>query len=63
MNQSGCQVKSRAVVVGGADSHLGSHIISLCLVRPGYRHVQLENYEGTRLTPATIFLRINRQQL
>ena len=56
-------MKSRAVVVGGADSHLGSHIISLSLVRPGYRHVQLENYEGTRLTPATIFLRINRQQL
>ena len=57
------KVKSRAPVVGGPDSHLGSHLISLGLVRPGYRHVALESYEGGRLTPASIFLRINRVEL
>ena len=53
------KVKSRAKVVGGPEAHLGSHLISLGLVRPGYRHVALETYEGGRLTPASLFLRIN----
>ena len=53
------KVKSKAKVVGGQDAHLGSNMISLPLVRSGYRHVALETYEGTRLTPASLFLRIH----
>ena len=52
------KVKSKAKVVGGQEAHLGSSIISLAMVRSGYRHVALETYEGTRLTPASLFLRI-----
>merc|ERR1719219_1364173 len=57
------KVKSRAKVVGGQEAGLGGHLISLALVRSGYRHVQLQTIEGVRLTPACLFLRINRQQL
>ena len=56
------KVKSKAKIVGGQDDHLGSNMISVSLVRTGYRHVSLETYEATRLTPASLFLRINSHQ-
>ena len=56
------KVKSKAKVVGGQDAYLDSSMISLSLVRSGYRHVALETYEGTRLTPASLFLRIHSHQ-
>merc|ERR1719373_824298 len=48
------KVKSRT------ETHLGSHMISLNMVRRGYRHVSLESYDGTRLTPASLFVHVDK---
>ena len=54
-------MKSKAKSVGGAESHLGSQVTALALVRRGYRQLALETYTGTRLTPASLFVKINME--
>ena len=52
------KVKSRAKSVGGTDDHLGSFAVALPMVRRGYRNVLLEGYDGSRLTPANLFVHV-----
>jgi len=54
-------VKHKSKII--EDDHLGSYMISYPLLRKGYRNIPLENYEGTRLTPAGLFVHIKIEDI
>jgi len=54
------KVKSKAKLVDNLDDYLGSCMFSLPLVKTGYRNVALKSYSGKRLTPANLFVNIQK---
>eukprot|EP00094_Tigriopus_californicus_P010851 TCALIF_10466-PA protein Name:"Similar to Plcl2 Inactive phospholipase C-like protein 2 (Mus musculus)" AED:0.11 eAED:0.11 QI:0/0.66/0.5/1/1/1/4/71/793 len=52
------RVKNHVDSSTSPDEYLASYVIPVDLMRQGFRHVQLVNLAGIRLTPATLFVHV-----